>query len=84
MKKQKLLSIVLSFSMVLGLLHPIPAKAVTNDWNLALEQPVTASSIGNGAGPELAVDGNQSSQQWNSVDMKTSSTTGCWFGNQSD
>ena len=73
MKRQKYryLSLLLSFSLSLGLLNPISAKAAEGEWNLALEQPVTASSIANNSGPGLAVDGNQTAGQWNSENMKS-------------
>ena len=45
-------------------------------WNLAQRRTATASSTANNAGPGLAVDGvTDRAEQWNSEDMKTSSTT---------
>ncbi|MBR6771705.1 MAG: family 20 glycosylhydrolase, partial [Lachnospiraceae bacterium] len=43
--------------------------------NVVRGKTVIASSTTNGRGPELAVDGNTSANQWNSANMKTSTAT---------
>ena len=67
--KKRLFSWMLALSMAVGVLGGATVRAA--ETNLALGCPATASSIANNSGPELAVDGNQSSPQWNSEDMKS-------------
>ena len=73
-KRRKLLSLLLALSMVVGSFGAFPVQAAettTESVNLALNQPVTASSVANDQGAELAVDGNTGMPQWNSEDMKS-------------
>ena len=67
--KKRILSILLALTMTAGCLGGVTVRAAER--NLALNRPATASSIANGCGPELAVDGNTDAPQWNSEDMKS-------------
>ncbi len=70
MKLKRSLSLLLAMAMVVGSLGSIPAKA-EEERNLALNQAVTASSVANDCGPDLAVNGTKDiSEQWNSENMK--------------
>ena len=66
--KKRIVSMVLALTLVLGSLGGLTVQAAQS--NLALNRPATASSVANGCGPELAVDGNQAGPQWNSENMK--------------
>ena len=67
--KKRILSILLALTMTAGCLGGVTVRAAES--NLALNKPATASSVANGCGPELAVDGNTDAPQWNSEDMKS-------------
>ena len=60
--KKRIISMVLALTLVLGSLGGLTVQAADN--NLALGKPTEASSVANGCGPEIAVDGvkDQSSQ----------------------
>ena len=67
--KKRILSLLLAFSLTVGMLGSISVQAA--DTNLALNKTATASSVANGCGPELAVNGvKDQSEQWNSENMK--------------
>ncbi|MBQ8355212.1 MAG: S-layer homology domain-containing protein [Oscillospiraceae bacterium] len=67
--KKRILSMVLALTLVLGCLGGLTVRAA--DTNLAVGRPATASSVANGCGPEIAVDGiTDQSSQWNSENMK--------------
>ncbi|MBR7179616.1 MAG: discoidin domain-containing protein [Oscillospiraceae bacterium] len=67
--KKRFLCTVLALALVLGSLGGLTAQAAER--NLALNRPATASSVANGCGPEIAVDGvKDQSSQWNSENMK--------------
>ena len=68
MMNKRIWSMILAFALVLGCLGGLTVQAA--DSNLALGRPAEASSIANGCGPALAVDGDQTSAQWNSENMK--------------
>lgn len=68
MKKQ-IISMVLAIALIAGCLGGLTVRAA--DSNLARNCPTTASSVANGCGPEIAVDGvKDQSAQWNSENMK--------------
>ena len=68
--KKRIVSLMLALSLVLGCLGGVRVQAAES--NLALSRPATASSIANGCGPEIAVDGvKDQPSQWNSEDMKS-------------
>ena len=68
--RKKIISLLLALTMSAGSLGYLPVNAA-EEKNLALNCPTEASSVANGKGPELAVDGvTDQSQQWNSEDMK--------------
>ena len=67
--KKRIVSMVLALALVLGCLGGVSVQAAQR--NLALNRPATASSVANDCGPELAVDGNTDSPQWNSENMKS-------------
>ena len=68
--KKRIVSLMLALSLVLGCLGGLTVQAAES--NLALNRPATASSIANGCGPEIAVDGvKDQPSQWNSEDMKS-------------
>ena len=68
MKKQ-IISMVLAIALIAGCLGGLTVQAA--DSNLAQNRPATASSVANGCGPEIAVDGvKDQSSQWNSENMK--------------
>ncbi|MBR2422192.1 MAG: discoidin domain-containing protein, partial [Oscillospiraceae bacterium] len=75
-KCKRFLSLLLALVMVIGLMPMGHAHAEESaaSINLALNKEATASSIGSNCGPELAVDGNTGSPQWNSVNMKNDNT----------
>ena len=66
---KRILSMVLALALILGSLGGLTVRAAES--NLALNCTATASSVANNCGPELAVDGDTNSAQWNSVDMKS-------------
>ena len=67
--KKRTLSMVLALALVLGCLGGLTVRAA--DTNLAVGRPATASSVANGCGPEIAVDGiTDQPSQWNSENMK--------------
>ena len=67
--KKRILSMVLALALVLGCLGGLTVRAA--DTNLAVDRPATASSVANGCGPEIAVDGiTDQPSQWNSENMK--------------
>ena len=67
--KKRILSMVLALALGLGCLGGLTVRAA--DTNLAVGRPATASSVANGCGPEIAVDGiTDQSSQWNSENMK--------------
>ena len=67
--KKRIISMVLALTLVLGSLGGLTVQAADN--NLALGKPTEASSVANGCGPEIAVDGvKDQSSQWNSENMK--------------
>ncbi len=67
--KKRILSMVLALALVLGCLGGLTVRAA--DTNLAVGRPATASSVANGCGPEIAVDGiTDQPSQWNSENMK--------------
>ena len=60
---------VLVLMLIVGSLNGLTVRAAER--NLALNRPVTASSVTNGCGPEIAVDGiHDQASQWNSENMK--------------
>ena len=68
--KKRILSMVLALALVLGCLGGLTVRAA--DTNLAVGRPATASSVANGCGPEIAVDGiTDQPSQWNSENMKS-------------
>ena len=68
--KKRILSMVLALVLVLGCLGGLTVRAA--DTNLAVGRPATASSVANGCGPEIAVDGvTDQPSQWNSENMKS-------------
>ena len=67
--KKRTLSMVLALALVLSCLGGLTVRAA--DTNLAVGRPATASSVANGCGPEIAVDGiTDQPSQWNSENMK--------------
>ena len=67
--KKRIVSMVLAMVLILGCFGGVTVRAA--ETNLALNRPATASSVANGCGPEIAVDGvKDQSSQWNSEDMK--------------
>ena len=67
--KKRILSMVLVLALVLSCFGGLTVRAAER--NLALNRPATASSVANGCGPEIAVDGiTDQASQWNSEDMK--------------
>ena len=62
--KKRILSMVLAIALIAGCLGGLTVRAA--DSNLARNCPTTASSVANGCGPEIAVDGvKDQSSQWN-------------------
>ena len=67
--KKRIVGMILALALIVGCFGGITVGAAES--NLALNRPVTASSIANGCGPEIAVDGvTDQSNQWNSENMK--------------
>ena len=67
--KKRILSFLLVLTLVVSCFGGLTVRAAER--NLALNRPVTASSVANGCGPEIAVDGiHDQASQWNSENMK--------------
>ena len=68
--KKRICSMLLALTLALGCAGGVGVRAV--EGNIALNCPATASSVANGCGPEIAVDGiKDQSSQWNSENMKS-------------
>ena len=68
--KKRIISMALILALVLSAFSGLTVQAAES--NLALNRPATASSVANGCGPEIAVDGvKDQPSQWNSENMKS-------------
>ena len=67
--KKRILSLLLALTLTAGCFGGVTVRAAER--NIALNCPATASSVANGCGPEIAVDGiTDQPSQWNSENMK--------------
>ena len=68
--KKRICSMLLALTLALGCAGGVGVRAA--EGNIALNCPATASSVANGCGPEIAVDGiKDQASQWNSENMKS-------------
>ena len=68
--KKRICSMLLALTLALGCAGGVSVRAA--EGNIALNRPATASSVANGCGPEIAVDGvKDQASQWNSENMKS-------------